>query len=201
MADKNFKVKNGLDIGDNVATYVTKVTISTLDTTLDSILTGTVKSADYSLTLYQGDGVIGKKILVTENGAGASTQEYGSVSVNRSEHTGVWNWTTRTFNNAGYQVEALTYGNNLWVGGDVNGQLRTSTDAITWTTRTSNFGTTQIRSVAYGNSLWVAGGGYGGGIRTENPAERQLKLVATVNNAMVAGSEATVILKKETVVA
>jgi len=72
MADKNFKVKNGLDIGDNVATSVTKTTINTnAETTLDSILTGTVKSADYSLTLFQGNtGVVGKKIFATENGAG-----------------------------------------------------------------------------------------------------------------------------------
>ena len=55
MADKNFKVKNGLDIGDNVATSVTKTIINTdTKTTLDSALTGTIKSADYSLTLYQG---------------------------------------------------------------------------------------------------------------------------------------------------
>lgn len=161
MADKNFKVKNGLDIGDNIQTYVTRVVINTAsETTLDSILTGTVKSADYSLTLFQGAGVIGKKYFATENGSGASTQEYGSVSVNRSVYSVVWNWTTQT----------------------------------------SNFGATNILSVAYGNNLWVAGGNTGQ-LRTENPAERVFNLTATVTNAFVSGSEATVILKKETVVA
>lgn len=140
---------------------MTRVVINTdAETTLDSILTGTVKSVDYSLTLYQGAGAIGKKILATENGAGASTQEYASSSVNREEHSGVWNWTTQT----------------------------------------SNFGTTDIFSVAYGNSLWVAGGATGQ-LRTENPAERTLKLTATVSSALLIGSEATAILEKTVVVA
>ena len=38
-------------------------------------------------------------------------------------------------------------------------------------------------------------------IRTENPAERQLKLTATVTNAGLTGSESTAILEKTTVVA
>ena len=99
MADKNFNVKNGLDIGDNVSTYVTSVVINTAsETTLDSVLTGTTEMVDYSLTLYQGAGVVTKKYFAIENGAGASTQEYGSVSVNRSEYSGAWIWTTRTSN-------------------------------------------------------------------------------------------------------
>ena len=126
MADKNFKVKNGLSIGDNVSTYVTRVVINTgAETTLDSILTGTVKSVDYSLTLSQGAGVTGKKILAVENGAGASTQEYGLFSVSRAEYSGVWNWTTRTSNFGNTSIRAVAYGNNLFVAGGHSGQLRT----------------------------------------------------------------------------
>ena len=130
MADKNFKVKNGLSIGDNVSTYVTKVTINTAsETTLDSILTGTVESVDYSLTLYQGEGVIAKKYLASENGVGVSTQEYGSVSVNR----GIYNapgvtWTTRTSNfPSDYtgDIFSISYGNSLWVAAGYGGRIRT----------------------------------------------------------------------------
>jgi hypothetical protein len=159
MADQNFKVKNGLSIGDNVATYVTKVTINTAaETTLDSILTGTVESVDYSLTLYQGAGVISKKYLATENGTVVSTQEYASSSVNRAEFSAeAFTWTTRTSNFGNTQILSVAYGNNLWVATGNYGELRTSTDAITWTTRTSNFGVYSIMSVGYANSLWVAG--------------------------------------------
>jgi hypothetical protein len=280
MADKNFKVKNGLDIGDNISTSVTKTTInSASEVTLDSIPTGTVKSVDYSLTLFQDAGVIGKKYFATENGLGASIQEYGSVSVNRSEYSGVWIWTTRTSNFGNSNIRSVAFGNNLWVAGGYSGSLRTSTDAITWTTRTSNFGqairsvafdnnlwvaggelgelrtstdaitwttqtsnfgNTNIHSVAYGNSLWVAAGdssqlrtstdavtwttrtsnfgntsinsvahgnnlwvagGANGQLRTENISQRLLALTVIVANGGVAGSEATAILKKETVVA
>ena len=207
MADKNFKVKNGLDIGDNVSTYVTRVVIDTAnETTLDSVLTGATKSVDYSLALYQGAGVIGKKYFATENGAGASTQEYASMSVNRSEYSGAWIWTTQTSNfpnDYTGNITSVAYGNNLWVAGGWYGQLRTSTDAVTWVTQTSNFTNDysgRINSVAYNNNLFVAGG-FGGRIITESAAERQLSLMVTVTNADLAGSEATAILKKKEVVA
>ena len=151
MADKNFNVKNGLDIGDNVATSVTKTTInSASETTIDSILTDTTKSIDYSLTLFQGNtGVVGKKIFATENGIGASVQEYGSISVNREEYNAPpVTWTTSTSNFGSTLIYSVAYGNNIWVASGVYGQLRTSTDAITWTTRTSNFGNLNIFSVA-----------------------------------------------------
>jgi hypothetical protein len=155
MADKNFKVKNGLDIGENVSTYVTKVTISSAsETTIDSVLISAFKSADYSLTLYQDNGVIAKKYLA----ACDATQEYSSVSANRAAHSGVWNWTTQTSNFGTTRINSVAYGNSLWVAGGNSGQIRTSTDGTTWTTRTSTFGNTAIQSVAYGNNLLVAGG-------------------------------------------
>jgi hypothetical protein len=109
-------------------------------------------------------------------------------------------WTTRTSNFGNTQINSVVYGNNLWVAGGVAGQLRASTDGTTWTTRTSNFGNTAINSIAFGNNLWVAGGSTGQ-LRTENPAERRLRLAATVINGGVAGSEATAILNRKTVVA
>ena len=58
-------------------------------------------------------------------------------------------------------------------------------------------GIAAIICCAYGNAVWVAGGDTGQ-LRTENPAERQMRLKAIGSNAYMAGSEATVILKKET---
>ena len=201
MADKNFKVKNGLDIGDNVSTYVTRVVInSAAETTIDSVLTGTTESVEYSLTLYQGAGVVAKKYLAVENGAGSSTQEYASSSVSRAEYSGVWNWTTQTSNFGSTRIMSVAYGNSLWVAAGYYGQLRTSTDATTWTTRTSNFGNTTIFSVAYGNNLWVAAGYYGQlrtstdaitwTTRTSNFTQNYLGTIYSVafgNNLWVAG--------------
>ena len=201
MADKNFKVKNGLDIGDNISTYVTRVVINTAEETmLDSVLTGTTEMIDYSLTLYQGAGVIRKNILAVENGVGASTQEYGSVSVNREEYSGAWTWTTRTSNFGAYDyINSIAYGNNLWVVTGDYGQIRTSTDGTTWTTQTSNFGTTQINSVAYGNGVFIVAGSAGqirtswDGIswftQTSNFGTTQIRSVAYGNSLWVAGGE------------
>jgi hypothetical protein len=187
MADKNFKVKS-LDIGDNVSTYVTRVVINTAaETTLDSILTGTTESVDYSLALYQGAGIVGKKILAAENGAVISFQEYGSVSVNRAEFFGYNNastWTTRTSNFGNTNIRSVAYGNNLWVAGGYAGQIRTSTDAVTWTTRTSNFGNSIITSVAYGNSLWVAVA-YTGQLRTSTDAITWTTQASNFGNAYI----------------
>lgn len=66
-------------------------------------------------------------------------------------------------------VNSVAFGNNLWVVGAEQGQIRTSTDSITWVTRTSNFGITNINSVAFGNNLWVAVGS-AGQIRTSTDA-------------------------------
>jgi hypothetical protein len=67
----------------------------------------------------------------------------------------------------------------VWLIGNTNGNLYTSTDSVTWvtntlipvgnfidnvntgatwTSKTSTFGTTHIYSIAYGNGIWVAGG-------------------------------------------
>jgi len=54
-------------------------------------------------------------------------------------------------------INALTYGNNLYVYGGTGGVLATSTDAITWTARTSGTASA-IRSVIYGDDLYVYAG-------------------------------------------
>lgn len=56
------------------------------------------------------------------------------------------------------QVQAIAYGNSVYVAGDGNGGITRSTDGITWSSTgiTPNFGTTAIRAIAYGAGLFVA---------------------------------------------
>jgi hypothetical protein len=70
-------------------------------------------------------------------------------------------WTTRTSGFGTTEINALTFGNGVYVAGGNAGQLRTSTDAITWTSRTSGFGTTIIRALTFGNNVYVAAGNNG----------------------------------------
>jgi len=67
-------------------------------------------------------------------------------------------WNTQTSNFGSSAINAVAYGNGVWVAGGAGGALRTSTDnAVTWNTQTSNF-TTSIASLKYGNGVWMAGG-------------------------------------------
>ena len=80
---------------------------------------------------------------------------------------GVITWTARTSGTAS-TINALTYGNNLYVYAGDGGVLRTSTDAITWTARTSGTASA-ILALTYGNNLYVYAGA-GGVLRTSTDA-------------------------------
>jgi hypothetical protein len=67
-------------------------------------------------------------------------------------------WTTRTSTFGATDINALTFGNGVYVAAGDAGQLRSSTNAITWTTRTSGFGTTIINALTFGNGVYVAAG-------------------------------------------
>lgn len=71
-------------------------------------------------------------------------------------------WTVRTAPIGGSDnVEALVYGNGLWVAGVDSGVLIVSADAITWSERQAAFanngGPIPITALAYGNGLFLAG--------------------------------------------
>jgi hypothetical protein len=81
--------------------------------------------------LYQGAGVIAKKIFATENALVSSAYEYASVSVNRSSYTipsGI-TWVTRTSNFGTTRIRSVAYGNGLWVAAGATGQIRTENSA------------------------------------------------------------------------
>lgn len=70
------------------------------------------------------------------------------------------NLVTWTSNATGFTgaVNALFYGNGVYVAGGASAVLQTSTDLVTWTTRTANFGTSTITTGTYGNSTYVIAG-------------------------------------------
>jgi len=67
-----------------------------------------------------------------------------------------WNLVDAGFSTTG--INAVTYGDGLYVAVGGDGTMTTSTDGTTWTTRTSGFGSETIRGVTYGDGLYVAGG-------------------------------------------
>jgi hypothetical protein len=62
-------------------------------------------------------------------------------------------------------INAITYGNGVYVAAGAVASMATSTDGTTWTTRTSGFGSSAINALTYGNGVYVAGGA-GGTLRT-----------------------------------
>ena len=70
-------------------------------------------------------------------------------------------WTTRDSTFGATDINALTFGNGVYLAAGNAGQLRSSTDAITWTTQTSGFGSTIINALTFGNGVYVAGGNSG----------------------------------------
>ena len=81
MADKNFKVKNGLDIGDNVSMSVTETTISTgSETTIASFSKTSAESAECIVKVKQGDRLYSTKVLVLQNGTTADFTKYGDLA-------------------------------------------------------------------------------------------------------------------------
>jgi hypothetical protein len=59
------------------------------------------------------------------------------------------------------QVNAVDFGNSLWVAVADNGQISTSPDLSTWSTFDSGFGSSRILDVIFANNLWVAAGADG----------------------------------------
>ena len=101
---------------------------------------------------------------LTINGRPTSNVAYAAMFVNSP--AGAYAWTSQTSNFGGTGINAIAYGNGVWVAVGASGTLRTSTNnAVTWNTQTSNFGATTINAVAYGNGVWVAVGS-GGALRT-----------------------------------
>ena len=170
MALEPFKVGTGL----SVEPTTTSVTANTA-TTVDSFALSAADSVEFTVKVKQGSRYESLKALALHNGTTIDLVQYGEISIAATETvagSGAVTWVTRTSNFGNTSVRSVAYGNNVWVAGGYNGQLRTSTDAITWTTRTSNFPTNtsgHIRSVAFGNNLWVAGGEYGN-LRTSTDA-------------------------------
>jgi uncharacterized protein YmfQ (DUF2313 family) len=68
---------------------------------------------------------------------------------------GAVSWTLRSNPSTG-TLQAVWYGNGLWVAVGEFGTVMTSPDGITWTTRTQPLGSITYNCVAYGNGLWVA---------------------------------------------
>jgi uncharacterized protein YebE (UPF0316 family) len=140
-------------------------------TTIDSFALSAAHAAEFTVKVEQGSRFLSNKVLVLHNGTTADFTKYGEISIGATDTvagTGAVTWTTQTSNFGITRINAVAYGNSLWVAVGNTGQLRTSTDGTTWTTQTSNFAsnfTGNIRSVAFGNNLWVAGG-YNGQIRT-----------------------------------
>jgi hypothetical protein len=78
-------------------------------------------------------------------------------------------WTARTVNFGTSVINALTFGDGVYVAGGTGGNLSTSTDGITWTTRDAKFGSSNINALTFGNGVYVAGGD-GGRLRTSTDA-------------------------------
>jgi len=68
------------------------------------------------------------------------------------------NFTARTSGFGTTDIEAVTYGDGLYLAVGVSGKMTTSTNGTTWTSQTSGFGGDQINGVAYGDGVYVAGG-------------------------------------------
>ena len=69
-------------------------------------------------------------------------------------------FTSRSVGVGTNQINAVTYGNGVYIAGTVNGLIVTSTDSITWTIRNAGL-TVSIQVVKYLNGLFLAGGGNG----------------------------------------
>lgn len=70
-------------------------------------------------------------------------------------------WTAHTSGFGASTINAVCYGEGLFVAVGQAGKLFTSPDGANWTTRTSQFGATDILAVCYGNGIFVAVGGAG----------------------------------------
>lgn len=175
MADKNFKVKNGLEVGDrDIVTPDGTITLpegsGTLAKTSDVPSSEVVISEQTgtSYTLQQSDA---NKLIEFNNSSPINVTAPGSISsfpigtqidllqtgtgtVNiQNEPAG---WTTRVSGLNGSDIYSAAYGNGNWVLMAQN-KVSVSTDYITWNAYNLN-NYFNMEAFAYGNGVWVAGG-------------------------------------------
>ena len=98
-----------------------------------------------------------------DNGSGTYVAVFNGGYLASSTDSGV-TWTNRTSGFGSSDINAVTYGNGVFVAVGINGLISSSSDGITWTARTSGVSTNSLYAVSYGNSLFVAvGAGANGG--------------------------------------
>lgn len=191
MADKNFKVKNGLEVGDrDIVTPDGTITLpegtGTLAKTSDVPSSEIVISEQTgtSYTLQQSDA---NKLLEFSNSSSVTVTVplnssvplpvgtkidvlqagSGVVSINGIS-AGLVSPVDRTSSfNGTYNLREVAYGNGVW-GIISNIGILTSTNLTSWTSiaTNSNYGG---YSIAYGNGLWIMGG-YRNELRTSTDA-------------------------------
>jgi hypothetical protein len=99
-------------------------------------------------------------LALTVNGFNLTGPTNLNVTNGSLNYDGVtFSWTTRTTGFGNTSIDALTFGNGLYVAGGLNGELRTSTDTITWTSRVSNL--ISVDTLLFADNLFIAGGSLG----------------------------------------
>ena len=112
------------------------------------------------LTLSVGSGVAPGAYSLQVRATSGSLTKTANLSLTVSAPGGGEAGTTWTSRNLGNPLQAVTYGNGLFVAVGWNGAILTSRDGVNWTWRTS--GTREdLQAVTYGNSTFVAVGMHG----------------------------------------
>jgi len=112
------------------------------------------------LTLSVGSGVAPGAYSLQVRATSGSLTKTANLSLTVSAPGGGEAGTTWTSRNLGNLLQAVTYGNGLFVAVGYNGAILTSRDGVNWTWRTS--GTREdLQAVTYGNSTFVAVGMHG----------------------------------------
>jgi hypothetical protein len=117
-----------------------------------------VFSVSLSAGFYEGSSSVNSKIgsiRVAEPIRSTYSASITTIEIGMPTPT---TWTSRTSTFGSTDINALTFGNGVYLAAGDAGQLRSSTDAITWTTRTSGFGATIINALTFGNGVYIAGG-------------------------------------------
>lgn len=126
-----------------------------------SLGTGSVHSTSTDLvswtTFTAGTGV--NECVGIEQGNGLYVVAYRSSGTADTVKTSAdaVTWTSRTVL---ANINALTFGNSLFVIGSNTGGIRTSADGATWTSRTSGT-SSNITTVAFGNGIYLYAGANG----------------------------------------
>jgi len=104
-------------------------------------------------------------------------------------------WTVQTSSFGATNINAVCYGNNLYVAVGDGGKIATSPDGVVWTQRTSNTSAV-LNCICYGNGVYVAAGASGtlltstDGVtwtsRTSNFSTSNINSIAYGNSVFVA---------------